>query len=590
MKSQSRWLVVISLILLPGLVISACGAPEEVVETVVVEREGETIILEVTPTPAPIPQGGTIVTSSFADAVILNPILSNDSPSAQVHDLMFVQMVDEDPFTGEIVGTAAESWDISEDGLEYTFYMRDDIFWSDGTPLTAKDFKFTFEAIGSELVDTPRKGAVELIESIDIIDDYTVKVTFSAIDCTALQNFLYGILPSHLYAEDFSDIMDSPENEAPTVVSGPFKFVEWVRDDHVTLAANEDYYLGKPNVDGWIMRILPDASAELASLLAGELDYIEELGAQYVSTVEGRIAGGDPFSIHKAFDDGYVWMAMNTADPQNPQIGWVDENENGLFDEGEPYQEQDPHPILSDVRVRQAIAQSIDITGIVQQVVFGQGIPQTANTLPAIEWAYNNEIEPWPFDQDAAAALLEEAGWVDTDGDGVREKDGMDLTIRLMTNQGNEVRESIVTIAKDNLDAIGFNIVLEVIEFGTVVESLVGQTFDMAVLGWTNNGSDPEDTSSWCYRYDEPGAGYAFTSYHNDEVNDLLLEARSIPGCSIEERGERYKRVQEILHEEVPYVFLYVPIDNSPQNARMNNYEPGPWDIDWNANTWYLSP
>ncbi|MBN1266559.1 MAG: hypothetical protein JXA25_13770 [Anaerolineales bacterium] len=590
MKTQSKWLMLISLLVIGSLVLAACGTPEEVVETIVVEREGETIYLEVTPTPAPIPQGGTIITSNFSDAVILNPILSNDSSSSQVHDLMFVPLLDEDPFTGEIVGVLATGWDISDDGLEYTFYMRDDVSWSDGTPLTAKDFKFTYEAVASELVETPRKGAMELVDSIEILDDYTVKVTFNSLDCTALQNFVLGLLPSHLYAEDFSDIMDSPENEAPSVVSGPFKFVEWVKDDHVTLAANESYYLGKPNVDGWIMRIFPDASAELAALLAGELDYMEELSAQYVSTVEGRIAGGEPFVLHKAFDDGYVWMAMNSANPDNPQIGWVDENENGLFDEGEPHQEQDPHPILSDVRIRQAIAQSIDITGIVQQVVFGQAIPQTANTLPAIEWAYNNEIEPWPFDQEAAVALLEEAGWVDSDGDGIREKDGMDLHIRLMTNQGNEVRESIVTIVKDNLDSIGFDIELEVIEFGTVVANLVGQTFDMAVVGWTNLGSDPEDTSSWCYRYDEPDAGFSFTSYYNQEVDDLLLEARSIPGCSTEDRGERYKRVQEILHEDVPYVFLYVPIDNSPQHLRMNNYDPGPWDLDWNAETWYLTP
>ncbi|MCD4699334.1 MAG: hypothetical protein K8R91_02030, partial [Phycisphaerae bacterium] len=405
-----------------------------------VEVEGETVYLEITPTPAPLAKGGTIITSSFSDATILNPILGNDNASSQVYDLLFVPLLNSDPFTGEIIGVAATGWDVSDDGLVYTFHMRDDITWTDGTPLTANDFKYTYDAVGSELVDTPRKGAVELVESIEVIDDYTAVVTFSDLDCTALSNFTLGLLPAHIHAADFSDIMDSPENEAPTVTSGPFMFSEWIRDDHVTLAANPDYYLGAPNVEGWILRIFADTSAELAAFMAGELDYIEQLGAQYVSTIEGRIAGGDPFNLHKNFDDGYVWVAMNYADTDNPQIGWVDENENGLFDADEAHQEQDPHPVLSDLAVRQAIAHSIDVNGIVQQVIFGQGVPQTANVLPAIEWAYNDNLQPYVFDTELAAQILEDAGWVDSNGDGLREKDGVELTISLMTNQGNEVR------------------------------------------------------------------------------------------------------------------------------------------------------
>lgn len=589
MKSHSKWLLVVSLLIAGSMILAACGGTETIVETVVVEVEGETVYLEITPTPSPLAKGGTIITSSFSDATILNPILGNDNASSLVYDLLFVSLLNSDPFTGEIIGVAATSWDVSDDGLVYTFHMRDDITWTDGTPLTAYDFKYTYDAVGSELVDTPRKGAVELVESIEVIDDYTAMVTFSDLDCTALSNFTLGLLPAHMYAADFSDIMDSPENEAPTVTSGPFMFSEWIRDDHVTLTANPDYYLGAPNVEGWILRIFADTSAELAAFMAGELDYVEQLGAQYVSTIEGRIAGGDPFILHKNFDDGYIWVAMNYADTDNPQIGWVDENENGLFDVGEPHQEQDPHPVLSDLAVRQAIAHSIDVNGIVQQVIFGQGVPQTANVLPAIEWAYNDNLQPYTFDTELAAQILEDAGWVDSNGDGLREKDGVELTISLMTNQGNEVRENIVTIMKDNLDAIGFNIELEVLEFGTVVGHLVGQTYDMAVIGWTNMGADPEDSTSWAYRYDEPGAGFDFTSYYNQEAEDLLLDARSLPGCSIEGRGELYKAAQEMIYNDLPYVFLYVPLDNSPQHTRMGNFLPGPWDLDYNTEMWYLA-
>ena len=105
-----------------------------------------------------------------------------------------------------------------------------------------------------------------------MIDEYTIEIVFDTLDCTALQNFTLGILPAHMYAEDFSDVMENTQNEEPTVTNGPFKFQEWVRDDHVTLVRNEDYYLGAPNIDGWIYRIFADTSAELAAFLAGEID------------------------------------------------------------------------------------------------------------------------------------------------------------------------------------------------------------------------------------------------------------------------------------------------------------------------------
>lgn len=562
------------------------GEVETVEVTRVVERE---VVVE--PTEEPIPTGGFIIESSFADASQLNPILSADSASSDVNLKLYLQLVTQHPVTGEIVGEIAESWDVSEDGLTYTFHLRDDIFWSDGEPLTAEDVKFTYDAIASDLVETPRKSNVELVESMEVVDDYTLQVNFTEIDCTALQNFTLGVIPAHAFADDYSDIMESAENTAPTVTSGPFIFSEWEPDSFVTLLANPDYYLGAPNVEGWTYRIFADQSAELEALLAGETD-VYTAGPQFVSVIEGAIAEGEPLQIKKFFDDGYTYIGFNMANPENPQPGWEDLDEDGEFDPDEPPLEQEPHPVFSDPAVRRAISHAIDYTNIINRVVFGEGTQAVGNILPAVEWAYDETLQPYEFDTEMAAQILTDAGWEDTNGDGIRERDGQQLRFTLMTNAGNEVRENIAQIVKDRLESeeLGFAVDLEIIEFGTVVENLLGQTFDAVIIGWTGLGSDPEDSSFWAYRNDSPGGGFNFVSYYNEQVEENLNQARSLPGCDIGERGAMYTDIQAQILEDAPYAFLYVPLTNTVWNTRLQGIDPQPWQIYYNVEGWFLMP
>jgi peptide/nickel transport system substrate-binding protein len=594
MSPRSKWLAGFSLLIIVSFVLSACtaGTPETIVETVVVPGEDVEVPVEVliTPTPEPIPQGGFMVESTFADANLINPIVSSDSASSAIENKLFLGLLRTDEFSGEVVGDLATGWSVSEDGLTFTFNLRDDVFWTDGTPTTAHDIKWNYDAIASDLVDTPRKSAIELVEEFRVVDDYTLEVEFHTLDCTALTQLDLGMIPSHMYAEDFSDVMDSPLNNEPTVTNGPFKFKEWVHDDHVTLERNPDYVLGAPNLDGWIFRVFADQSAELAAFLAGEID-LTGVGAQYVSVIEGEIAKGSPVAMKKFFDDGYTYVGFQMGDPDSPELGFVDTNEDGVWQEGEVVNlEQTPHPILSDVRVRQAIAQTIDYTNIINKVQFGQGAPMVANVLPAVGWAYNTELEPYELDIAAAEALLDEAGWVDSDGDGVRDKDGKDLELRLMTNAGNEIRENIAAIMKDNLDAIGFNIVLEILEWGTVVPTLLGQQFDMVIIGWTGMGSDPEDSIFWAFRNDYPGGGFNFVSYYNEDVEGWLNEAKSLPGCDAAARGELYRKVQEQIHEDAPYAFFYNPLSNVVWNTRLQGVNPGVWSVYYNVEEWYIAP
>ncbi len=569
----------------------------QVVETRVVEVEAEPELVEVTrevvlePTAVPIPQGGSIVESTFADASTMNPIITSDQSSSDVIGNMFLPLTNLDPASGRIIGAIAESWTASDDGLVLTFDLHDDIRWSDGTPLTAQDVVFTFEAINTESVASPRRSNFDQVEGWRAIDDHTLEVTLRSVDCTFLGNMAgTGMLPAHVYDNDPENISESPENQAPTVVSGPFLFQEWVPDDHITLVANPDFYLGKPNIDTWTYRVYADQASEFAAILAGESDIASRgVGKQYVSVVDGQIASGSPLQMTKFFDNGYNFVGFNLANPENPQNGWDDLDGDGRYTEGEPPLEQDPHPVFSDLAVRQAIAWATDYTGINNKVAFGQAAPIVSNVWPAIEWAYNNDLEPYYQDLERAQTILEEAGWVDSDGDGVREKDGQPLAFSLMTNAGNETRENIGIVMKDVLDGIGFDVTLDYLEFGTVVDSLLGQTYDAVIIGFGGGPPEPDDSSQFSFKNDEVGAGFNFVSYYNETVEQNLADGKSIPGCLEDDRAPFYMENQVEIYNDLPYVFLNVDLENGVWQDHVQNYDPNVWNRWYNIEQWYLS-
>lgn len=520
-------------------------------------------------------RGGVFTRSTSADASILNPILWSDSSSSGIGGFFFPSLIAVDPQSGAYVtdGSMSESWEVSEDGLTWTFHLRDGVTWSDGDPVDANDFKYTYDAIASDLVETPRKSVIEKIESIEVVDPLTLKVVFKEVKCDGFGDLGLGWLPSHLYAADFSDIMTSPLNEAPTVSAGPFTFQSWTRDDNVIMVRNESYWEGAPNMDGMITRVVPDSGTRLAQLLSGEID-ITGLEPTQLTSVEGN----PNITVFSANDDGYDYIGLNLANPANPQPG-KDESGNLV--------KQEPHPVLSDVNVRKAIAHALDYKTIIDSVYLGRGYQIASNVLPAVEWAHDPTIEPYAYDQELAKQLLEEAGWVDSNGDGVREKDGAELKLTLVTNAGNKVREDLGALVQDQLNQIGFRIDFQAIDFGTLVDQLLGQTYDMVIIGWTGLGSDPNDDVFWRSDFDTPGSGFNFVSYQNPKIDELLAAGVSVPGCDPAVRAPYYKQIQQIIHDDVPYVFISGGVGDTGYNNRWAGIDPGPWSFYWNVHQWW---
>ncbi|MBN1965637.1 MAG: ABC transporter substrate-binding protein, partial [Anaerolineae bacterium] len=284
----------------------------------------------------------TIIRSIGYDLTTLNPILWTDGGSGEVGQFLWSNLFEVDPLAGVPV-PGLTSWEISADGLVYTFTIREGAVWSDGEPITANDVLFSFEAINSDVVESPRVSDMSLIESLEVVDDSTFVITLTEVNCTIWSNLASLIpLPSHRYAADFSDVMTSEFNISPDIASGPYILDEWQPDEFTRLRANPLYWGGEPQTPYLLIRVLPDPAIQNQALMTGDVDYAfmypDEL-AQIPSLENLNVFS---FPLHNT-----PIFTLNWADPENPSPAW-DEEGNQV--------EQAPHPLFSDVRVRQAIA------------------------------------------------------------------------------------------------------------------------------------------------------------------------------------------------------------------------------------------
>jgi peptide/nickel transport system substrate-binding protein len=573
--------------------------------TRIVEREVERIV-EVTPTPTPIPSGGFLATALSADVAQFNPILASDEQSRFASSFLYGGMVRPDPMTGEIICHFCSSWTLNSN--TYNFILRDDVTWSDGEAVTADDFIYTYAALlwgtSNESLETANLEAVERIESITKLDDYAVAVAMKDNDCAGLHDLDLGWLPHHLYgpswqidkhqavtlagpfgaADDpnFAGIENNEMNHSPAISNGPFLFQDWFPGDHVTLVRNATYFKGAPHLDGLVLRVVPEEADRLRMLRAGEIKLLENLSPRDLTQVE--LTG--ELSVHKVLGDSYMYLGLQWGDPVDAQARWLEDENTGQMVLNELHGE---HPILGDKRVRQAIAFGVDRSAIINRVVIGQGVPMEANVLPSLQWAHDGGLEVRNYDPEKAAALLDEAGWILNPDSGIREKDGRRLRLDLITNLSSDKRVLTGELVQEQLNVLGFEITFEALEWGAFVGLLLEQQFDMVVISWSNLANNPDDVLFFGSENDVPGRGFNFVSYYNPTMDELWRNAATLPGCNTADRSVLYRRIQPTLQDELPYFWIYTPLKLIGTNKQLVGPEPGPWDTWYNVETWYLA-
>jgi len=494
--------------------------------------------------------GDLMVEGSIGDASNLLPLLSADSTSHQIAGLVFNGLVKYDKDV-QIVGDLAESWTVSPDGLVITFHLRKGVRWHDGHPFTAHDCLYTYQVTIDPKTPTAYAGDFLKVKKAEVLDDHTFRVTYDKPFAPALMSWGSAVLPRHLLAG--RDISQSPLTRHP-IGTGPFRFKEWVAGQKIVLTANPDYFEGRPYIDGYILRIIPDTATMFLELRAGGIDQMGLTPLQYTRQTETPVFQKN-YNKYRYLSFSYVYMGYNLK-----------------------------NPLFADQRVRQALAYAIDKDEIVRGVLLGLGRAATGPFKPGT-WPYNPNVRTYPYDPARAKALLAAAGWSDTNGDGLLDKDGRPFAFEIITNQGNEIRAKCAEIIQKRLAEVGISVKIRIIEWAAFVNDFINKRkFDATILGWTIP-QDPDIHDVWHSSKTGPDE-LNFVSYKNVEVDALIEKGRSV--FDQKKRKVFYDRIQEILAEEQPYLFLYVP-DSLPMiHARFRGIRPAPLGIGYNLIRWYV--
>jgi peptide/nickel transport system substrate-binding protein len=498
---------------------------------------------------APVP-GDAIVVGSIGDASRLLPLLASDSASGDIVGLLFNGLLKYNERI-EIVGDLAESWTVSPDGLVITFTLRPNIRWHDGVPVTARDVEFTYRKLIDPDVRTPFSSSYELVASVEVLDDRTVRVTYKEPFAPALESWMMGIIPRHLL--EGQDLNTTPFLRRP-VGHGPYRFKRWKTGELIELTANPDYFEHRPHIDRYLYRVIPDQATQFLELLTRGIDLMSLTPLQYSRQANTPLVE-DHYRKFRYPSFGFTYIGYNLKDAR-----------------------------FSDVRVRRAIDLALDKQALIDGVLYGLGTVATG-PYPRASWAYNPDVKPSPADPEAARELLRQAGWADTDGDGWLDKQGRPFAFTLMTNQGNEVRRQVCELVQQQLAGLGIDVKIRIVEWAAFVHEFIDKRrYEAVLLAW-NLSRDPDIYDLFHSSKTKEGE-YNFVDYASPEVDRLLIEGRRV--FDQEARKRIYHEIHRRLYEDQPYTFLYVAEALPVVSSRFRNVIATPIGIGHNFIDWYV--
>jgi peptide/nickel transport system substrate-binding protein len=440
---------------------------------------------------------------------------------------------------------------VSEDSKAITMTLRDDIVWSDGEPITSADFIFTYDMIMDPNNTVATTYPVDQIETIEAPDERTVVLTFSEPFVPWIATLWHGILPKHILKPVFESegtIDNADWNLNPTVGCGPFVFAEWESGSFARFVANENYWLGRPKLDEIFVRFVPDDASQINALLAGEGD----LGTffAYSDVPELQEAGINIITVQSGYNEGWYML---------------------ISDEG--------HPALQDVRVRQAIAMGFDRETLVKDLLLG--LTKVAVTYWDNTPYANPDLEPWPYDPVKAQELLDEAGWVDSDGDGIRDKDGVELVLTYGTTT-REVRQDTQAVAQQQLAQIGVG--LELMNWDSDLFFAVDGPAAMGeidIMEWSDTTDFPDPNISYWLISEIPTEDYP-VGVNWQRIDDPELDALfqlQATQVDTEERVATFYEISKLIYERIYWLGIWQDPDlfgvsEKIQNVKLSGATP----------------
>ena len=590
LRGGAPWRALTALALLAMLLPVACrDAPEAGVVTTLQTNADEFEYRIGTP-------GGSLTYATIVEPLTFNLALANDAGSSSYLGYLFEGLTEVSWLTDEVEPALAESWQHSADGLTWTFYLRRDVTWHDGAPFTAADVEFTFNRViyNDDVASNDRAAFTfrfpdpesgewrEALMTVTVVDDYTVQFALPVPFAPFLRSMGQPIYPQHVLeaavdAGTFNETWGLDTHPSEIIGTGPFTIEEYVPGARLTLRRYGNYWLRDaegdrlPYLETVNYRIVPDFAAELAAFQSGDADYHGLLGEEYADLEPLQEEGN--FTIYRrgpAF--GTTFLAFNMNPGVNPESG-------------APHLAPEKRAWFGNVDFRRAVAYTVDKDAIIADVLHGQGYPQWASISPAAGDFHNPAVRRYEYDLERAREILDDLGWVDSDGDGVREDgDGNPIRFSLVTNGDNSVREQVALRIQDGLAAVGIQADYQSLEFGDLVSKLLS-TYDWEtlVIGFTG-GSDPyggiafwhssEDLHLWRPNQAEPATAW------EAEIDDLYV--RGSQELDRAKRVDLYHRAQEVAAENVPVVYTTLSERLGAVRNVFGNTTPtlyGLWDV-----------
>jgi peptide/nickel transport system substrate-binding protein len=460
---------------------------------------------------------------------------------------------------------SVENGGISEDYLTYTIHLKEGLMWSDGEPLTAEDLVFTYQMI--ETVENNYiQGSViaDALESVELVDDLTFTLTFNSPqpfpEDMAGSPGLSTILPEHVFGPIFESegsIEFAEENQDPTVFSGPYVLSEWRRGEQMTFEVNPNFIVGTPSIGRVVIRFFPDTDSEYAALAAGQLDMVPNVSEGDIP----RVAASSPdIRIVTVFGRYIESLWLNVRTEEHPRAG---------------------HPALQDVNVRHAIRYALDRSAITEELLVGATSP-TDSIYGGSPFELDS-LGVTERDLDEANRLLDEAGWVDSDGDGIRDKDGVALEFRYSTTDA-QWRNNIQAVIQQQLAEVGIGTVLESYPatefFGTFANGGINAVGEYDIAQYANNTAltNPSNVTvneaMACDQIpsEDNQGGQNFMGYCNPEVDELAAVTRE--SLDADERLAAAQRIQELVRDDAAIINLFPRGDNYAYNMSRFAGEP----------------
>jgi peptide/nickel transport system substrate-binding protein len=503
--------------------------------------------------------GGTLVISSGSDATLLFPPLTINVTSAQVEAQIFEHLAEPGEHLNMIgdagwEGRLARSWNWSPDSLSVAFRIDSMARWQDGPPVRASDVAFTYDIYTDSAVGSLVAPLLSDIDSVTVRDSLTAVFWFShrSPEQFATAAFQMRILPEHLLSNSDRKELASSEFARSPVGSGPFRFVRWVPRQAIELEANTSYHLGRPHLDRVIWSIAPDYNAAVMRVISGDADFLEYMRPGDFE----QVAKHQEIKTVRYPSLVYGFLLFNERDPKNPKR---------------------PHPIFASRSVRRALTMAIDRADLVRGVYDTLAVPAVGPFTEALS-TYDSTLRQIPYDPDSAAALLDAAGWRDTDGDGWRERNGVPLRFTMIVPSSSTPRMRAAVIMQEMFKKVGVRAEIEQMDPPTHGSRQEARRFDASMNAMSSDGVPSTIRQLWGTAAVKDGSNYG--SYESARFDALVDSASS--QMDPEKAADYYGMAYQLLVDDAPAIWLFEPLSYAAMQQRI-------YPVGMRANGWWLN-